>query len=131
MKLVIDTNAYSDFMHGHPAVKNHVSQADVIVLPAPVVGELIYGFLGGRKEEENRQQLRRFLRSPVVEFNPTDETVCDRYGLALDQLRRKGHPIPTNDIWIAAHALASGGQLLSSDQHFRFVDGLSWCCPSN
>ena len=131
MKLVIDTNAYSDFMRGDSAIREHVSRADQIVVPAPVVGELLHGFLGGRKREENRQQLRKFLESPVVEFNPTDKTVCDRYALVLDQLRRKGRPIPTNDIWIAAHTLATGGQLLSSDQHFRFIDGLSWCFPTD
>lgn len=131
MKLVLDTNAYSDFMRGDPVVQEHVSHADLIIVPATVVGELLHGFLGGHKREENRQQLQKFLESPVVEFIPTDETVCDRYALVLDQLKRKGRPIPTNDIWIAAHTLACGGQLLSSDQHFRNVDGLSWCCPSD
>lgn len=130
MKLVLETNAYSDFMRGDRTVQEHVSHADRIVVPPTVIGELLCGFIGGRKREENRQQFRKFLESPVVEFTPTDESVCDRYALLLDQLRRKGRPIPTNNIWIAAHALACGGELLSSDQHFRFVGGLSWLRPA-
>ena len=41
-------------------------------------------------------------------------------------LRRKGRPIPTNDIWIAAHAMESGADLVSADRHFEEVDGLAW-----
>jgi predicted nucleic acid-binding protein len=31
-----------------------------------------------------------------------------------------------NDIWIAAHALESGSELLSLDRHFDAVQGLPW-----
>jgi predicted nucleic acid-binding protein len=29
-------------------------------------------------------------------------------------------------MWIAAHALESGAELLSADEHFEAVDGLVW-----
>ena len=45
-------------------------------------------------------------------------------------LRKKGRPIPTNDIWIAAHAMESGTELVSFDQHFEAVEGLAWIDPS-
>ena len=41
-------------------------------------------------------------------------------------LQSKGRPIPTNDIWIAAHAMESGADLLSFDPRFESVDGLAW-----
>jgi tRNA(fMet)-specific endonuclease VapC len=41
-------------------------------------------------------------------------------------LRRKGKPMPTNDIWIAAHAMESGAELLSFDRHLEHIDGLVW-----
>ena len=41
-------------------------------------------------------------------------------------LRAKGKPIPQNDIWIAAHALESGTDLLSFDGHFDHVDVLAF-----
>jgi tRNA(fMet)-specific endonuclease VapC len=52
--------------------------------------------------------------------------VAVRYGEVLSQLRRKGTPIPTNDIWIAAVTLERGAHLLSFDDDFERVPGLSW-----
>jgi tRNA(fMet)-specific endonuclease VapC len=40
------------------------------------------------------------------------------------ELRRAGAPIPQNDIWIAAHAMESGTDLLSFDSHFKAVGGI-------
>ena len=54
----------------------------------------------------------------------------DRYSRIALSLRRKGRPIPTNDIWIAAHAMETGAELISFDEHFDQVDGLAWVHPS-
>jgi tRNA(fMet)-specific endonuclease VapC len=54
---------------------------------------------------------------------------ADRFGRIAAALRRKGRPLPTNDIWIAAHAMESGAELLSFDQHFDAVDGIAWTQP--
>lgn len=131
MKLVLDTNAYTGFLRGDEKVIHVVRQAEHLYLPATVVGELLFGFRGGNRYEENVDQLRRFLDSPLVDFSETNQTVCHRYALVLQQLRSKGRPIPTNDVWIAAHALALGADLLSWDQHFSLIEGLSWIGPRN
>jgi len=129
VRLVLNTNAYSGLMRGQEAVVRPVRSAGRIYVPAPVVGELLFGFRGSARFQQNREQLQRFLRAAPVEFVPTDQTVCDRYGLILHQLRAKGQPIATNDIWVAAHTLALGADLLSGDQHFGAVDCLSWISP--
>jgi len=41
-----------------------------------------------------------------------------------DGLRRKGLPIPVNDIWIAAHTMESGSMLVTFDAQFGNVEGL-------
>ena len=41
-------------------------------------------------------------------------------------LRLRGTPIPTNDIWLAAHAMEAGASLLSADRHFGYIEGLAW-----
>ncbi|HUG92518.1 MAG TPA: PIN domain-containing protein [Planctomycetaceae bacterium] len=44
-------------------------------------------------------------------------------------LKRAGHPIPANDVWIAALALQYGQSVLSRNEHFDAVPGLrreSW-----
>lgn len=64
--------------------------------------------------------------SPYVELVPVTLTTADRFGRIAASLRVKGTPIPTNDIWIAAHAFETGAELLSFDRHFDRVDGLVW-----
>ncbi|MBM4024729.1 MAG: type II toxin-antitoxin system VapC family toxin [Planctomycetes bacterium] len=39
-------------------------------------------------------------------------------------LRRAGTPLPLNDVWIAAHTLATGSILMTFDMHFTKVAGL-------
>jgi len=58
------------------------------------------------------------------------EATARRFGLIAAALRERGRPIPSNDIWIAAQAMETGAELLSYDQHFSFIDGLAWLCPS-
>jgi len=73
-----------------------------------------------------KTELDAFLANPYVEFLPVTLETADRFGRVAALLRKKGRPIPTNDIWIAAHAMESGAELLSSDDHFEHVDGLAW-----
>ena len=47
-----------------------------------------------------------------------------RYAVLVNDLRRKGTPIPTNDIWIAATALELGTRLITYDVHFKYIPGL-------
>jgi tRNA(fMet)-specific endonuclease VapC len=53
----------------------------------------------------------------------------DRFGRIARGPCRKGRPIPTNGIWIAAYAMESSSELLSFDQHFEEVDGIAWVQP--
>ena len=55
---------------------------------------------------------------------PATAQTADSYALVYSSLRRKGRPIPTNDLWIAASALEPGAALLTRDTHFGHVDGL-------
>jgi tRNA(fMet)-specific endonuclease VapC len=124
MKLLLDTNAYSDFMRGREQVVKHVRSAEVLLMSPFVIGELLYGFRNGNQFETNRTQLDDFLSMSVVEWLPVTMSTSDRYSRIVMDLRKKGRPIPTNDIWIAAHAMESGAELLSRDRHFQEVPGL-------
>ena len=48
------------------------------------------------------------------------------YSRIAASLRAKGRPLPTNDVWIAAHAMETGADLVSADRHFEHVDGIAW-----
>ena len=39
-------------------------------------------------------------------------------------LKKKGTPIPLNDVWIAAHTVETGAKLITYDSHFLKVPGL-------
>ena len=66
------------------------------------------------------------LDNPYVTTVPVSLTTADRYARIAASLRAKGRPIPSNDIWIAAHAMQTGADLVSYDQHFDQGDGLAW-----
>jgi tRNA(fMet)-specific endonuclease VapC len=126
MRILLDTNAYSALMRGVSEVAERVRRADRVLLSPIVIGELLYGFRNGSRNAENTLQLDAFLESPFVELLTVTRVTADRFAGIASGLKRKGRPIPVNDIWIAAQALETGADLLSSDRHFGEVDGLAW-----
>lgn len=129
MSVLLDTNAYSALIRGHAGVAERVRRSQRVLLSTVVVGELLFGFRSGTRYEANRNDLERFLANPHVDLLPVTFATADRFGRIASALRRKGRPLPTNDIWIAAHAMESGAELLSFDAHFAEVDGLVWVEP--
>lgn len=126
MKLLLDTNAYSALLRGHPEVVTRVRRAEHVVLSTIVAGELLFGFRAGMRPRKNLAELESSLDSPYVTLAPVTYTTADRFGRIAAALRAKGRPIPANDVWIAAHAMETGAELLSFDRHFDAVDGLAW-----
>ena len=124
MRILLDSNAYSQWKRGHARIAEIVRSSSEILVPLVVVGELLYGFQHGRRTEENVRDLQLFLQNRRVNAVGMTMTTADRYARIAVNLRRKGRPIPTNDIWIAAHAMETGADLVSLDRHFAEVDGL-------
>lgn len=122
--ILIDTNAYSAFKRGDSAVLAVLQHAPAILLSATVLGELLGGFAAGQKESANRAELAQFINTPRVRVVPVTAATADLYALVYAALRRKGQPIPTNDLWIAASSLEHGAALLTLDAHFQSIDGL-------
>jgi len=122
--LLIDTNIYTHALKGDPEVVTVLQQAHEIGLCPVSIGELLSGFKGGKKEQENRRELEEFLDSPRVRVYGIDEATSEFYAEILHNLRKKGKPIPTNDIWIASVAFQHGLALFSKDQHFKDIPGL-------
>jgi len=125
-RVVLDTSAYSHFRAGHSELHERLENAVEIIVPTVVVGELHAGFRGGSRFVDNQSALERFLREPFVRVVGVDAAVAVRYGEVFSQLRRAGKPIPTNDVWIAAVTLETGSHLLTFDEDFSHVAGLSW-----
>ena len=126
MRVLLDTNAYSMLMRGHEHVAEIVREAEELLFSAVVVGELLYGFRHGKRFEQNTADLRSVLDSPYSTLVEVGSITADRYSRIAASLRAKGRPIPTNDVWIAAHAMETGADLLSADGHFEHIDGIVW-----
>lgn len=126
MRILLDSNAYSAWKRGHPGVAALVRSSREVLVPIVVVGELLYGFRYGSRQAQDTRELHAFLDNRRVDVVGTTMTTADRYARIASALRSKGRPIPTNDIWIAAHAMETGADLVSSDQHFAAVEGLAW-----
>jgi predicted nucleic acid-binding protein len=122
--LTLDTSAYSHLRFGHAEVIEVLSRAVVIHVPMIVVGELEAAFRRGARYKENRKSLDEFLEEPFVITVPVGIEIAQQYGLVLARLRKRGKPIPTNDIWIAATALYTRTHLLTFDNDFGVVEGL-------
>ena len=118
MRILLDTNRYTDMARGDVFVVETIAAADETFIPIFVLGELRAGFLGGSRAAENEKILKAFLNKSTVRVLAPDELTTVHYATIYQQLRRAGTPIPTNDMWIAAltsqHALA----LFARDVHF-------------
>jgi len=120
-RLLLDTSAYSAIRRGDDRLQGPIREASEVLLTPVVIGELLFGFMGGGSERQNRASLRDFVESARVSLLPLDEETAERYALIRDYLRHKGKPIPVNDLWIAASAAQHGLRLLTLDEHFRHV----------
>ncbi len=86
-------------------------------------GELLYGAAKSRQVETARERLRELTR--LLPALPLPESAAETYGVIRAELESKGQMIGNNDLWIAAHALASGLTLVTNNEkEFRRVRGL-------
>ena len=122
--LLIDTNIYTHALKGDHETVVVLQQAIEIAISSITIGELLSGFKGGKKEKKNREELAEFLDAPRVQIYGIDENTAEFYSEILNNLRKKGTPIPTNDIWIAAVAFQHGLYLFTKDKHFKHISGL-------
>ena len=120
----LDTSAYSAFNRGDKRLKHWFSVDVDIVIPSIVIGELRAGFAAGNKNKENEDLLQRFLDSPNVFIETISDETTKKYAKIYIDLREKGKPIGTNDMWIAAIALQLDNELLTLDRGFEYISDL-------
>jgi tRNA(fMet)-specific endonuclease VapC len=86
-------------------------------------GELLYGAAKSTQMAAAVERLRELVQ--LVPALPLPEAAAESYGTIRADLESKGEMIGNNDLWIAAHALASGLTLVTNnEQEFRRVRGL-------
>lgn len=115
MNLILDTSGLIHFLQKQPHAVNSVAQAERILVSVIVVGELL---AGAQVPSKKNQTIQEFLRRPRVTIQAVDADTPAYYAHLMQFLKKRGTPIPTNDLWIAASTMQTGARILTSDAHF-------------
>jgi tRNA(fMet)-specific endonuclease VapC len=120
--LILDTNALSAAADSEPAALQVVAQAERLLVPVIVLGEYRLGISQSRHKSAYENWLREWISA--VSVLDIDEETTHSYAAIGLELKKKGKPIPANDLWIAALCRQHGLPLLSRDHHFDAVSGI-------
>ena len=120
--MILDTNALSAMADDDPGVAAVLARADQMAIPVIVLGEYRHGIAQSRNRGAYEAWLTELLNDCMV--LDVNEPTSHYYSEVVFELKRKGKPIPTNDIWIAALCRQHSLPLLSRDRHFDLVEGI-------
>lgn len=126
MKYLLDTNACIQYLNGRSTRLrdriNAASDADLVVCSV-VKAELYFGAIKSTSPEKTIAAQQVFLGRFVS--LPFDDRIADTYARIRAHVEREGTPVGSNDLLIAAIALAGGLTVVTNNvSEFRRVPGL-------
>ena len=121
-KFLLDTNIITAWLKGETAVADKIDKAKEIHIPVIVLGELYYGALYSTQVDKNIREIKSICENYNV--LPVDDETAIAYGQIKAALRKKGKPIPENDIWIAALAKRYELIVVTRDKHFKEIESI-------
>jgi tRNA(fMet)-specific endonuclease VapC len=121
--LLLDTSFIIQLFGRDADAERVVASASELYLPSIALGELLYGAERSSRRAENIAQVEEFAASAAV--LSCDAETAWHYGEMKSSLRRKGRPLPDNDIWIAAIARQHQLTVATRDAHFGEIHGLA------
>jgi tRNA(fMet)-specific endonuclease VapC len=119
---IADSNIVIDIFNGNKKFADKFSGQKEILIPVIVIGELYTGINRVVNKAKHLKKLIDFL--PLCKVINIDMDTAKIYGELVAALYRKGKPLPTNDIWIAATAIQHSLTVATKDNHFQEIDGL-------
>jgi len=128
--LMPDTNVLIDILNGRRLdLRKRLAGNHQVFLSIFVEGEYRAGLPDTARGRMANRVLEEFISLSNVFQSVPETSVAKRYGEILRNLQAKGSPIPTNDIWIAAHAMDINATLVTSDLHFKAIPLLDVLFP--
>ncbi len=121
-RYLLDTNIIIALFADEAIVKDNLAQANEVFIPSFAIGELCYGARKSGRVEANLARVDELVAGSTI--LGCDADTARQYGEVKNKLRLKGHPLPENDIWIAALTLQHNLILVTRDAHFREVENL-------
>jgi tRNA(fMet)-specific endonuclease VapC len=119
---LLDTNIVIALLTGEGTVVQRIDATDQFYISSIVMGELFYGAFNSMNVQQNVNRINDFVGDVVTV--PCDNATARVYGEIKASRRRKGRPLPDNDIWIAATAKQHLLSLVSRDDHFAAIEDL-------
>jgi tRNA(fMet)-specific endonuclease VapC len=120
--LILDTNALSAAAEREPAALELVARAERVAVPVIVLGEYRLGIAQSRHYTAYKNWLQDWITAVTV--LDIEEETTQHYAAIGMELKKKGRPIPANDLWIAALCRQHSLPIVSRDRHFDFVAGI-------
>lgn len=121
-RILLDTNIISAWLKGETAIADKINQSLEVYIPIQVLGELYFGAQYSTQLELNLRNIQKLADNYTV-LN-TDRETANIYGIIKASLKKKGRPIPENDIWIATIAQQYQLILITRDKHFNEINSL-------
>jgi tRNA(fMet)-specific endonuclease VapC len=120
--LILDTNALSATADGDRSAIELLARAQRVAIPVIVLGEYRLGIAQSRHRLSYESWLKEWIAS--VSILDIDQDTAVAYAAIGFELKKRGKPIPANDLWIAAICRRHDLPLLSRDRHFDLVPNL-------
>ena len=121
-KIALDTDIAIKFLNGDKTIEIFLSKYSEFYLPVIVAGELIFGAMNSKHAKENLIRHKKLIsRTEILEIK---ETTANSYANIRLFLKKKGKPIPENDLWIASLCIEHNIPLISNDMHFGHIANL-------
>jgi tRNA(fMet)-specific endonuclease VapC len=126
-EIFLDSNIVIEIFAGNKVLADKINELPSFYISSIVLGELYIGINRVVNKRKHLNKLAFFLELCTV-LN-VDETTARFFGEITASLYKKGKPIPTNDVWIAASVIQHNLTLISYDKHFKEIDNIlleSW-----
>lgn len=118
--MILDTNAVSALVDDDPAAWAVLTGRGEPRLPVIVFAEFESGLRGSNQGAKLRPKFDLLIQQ--CDRLLVDWATGSVYADIRHDLKRRGRPIPQNDLWIAALAVQHALPILSRDTHFDAVE---------
>jgi tRNA(fMet)-specific endonuclease VapC len=123
MAFLLDTNICIHLRRANPRVQERfVTRSGEAIMSVVTYGELLYGI---EKSTWPNALERLNIVLNLMRVEPLPLAAAEQYGRIRNELGKRGQLVGSNDLWIAAHALAGNYTLITdNEREFSRIDGL-------
>ena len=118
----LDSSFLIRAMRGDLELWNRVRGYETPSVTCIAVAELMVGAKASQRPKERLAAVQRVVETLAIVY--PDNATLEHYSDLAAHLRKKGTPIPTNDVWIASLCLQHDMPLAAIDAHFSLIEGL-------